>query len=345
MRSHTSTKSLPKSSFTPARSPLLQRKCDCGNSAGLTGKCSACEDKSLTLQRRSKNQTETTAEVPPIVHEVLSSSGQPLDHQTLNFMGSHFEHDFSRVSVHTDSKAAESAQAINALAYTVGQNIVFGAGQFAPNTTTGKRILAHELTHVVQQSHQGLTPSLQRQSSAGTESDALEVEADKIAQNVVKSPTKKASSLQKKKTKKAVSSLLTFAQVEKYILSNNNSSLSKEFLLCLIWKESGFDPKTKNSSSSATGLMQMTKGAVTEVNKNTPKGVHFNHSEMTDPEKNIACGTYYLTIRIKWAKGNIKKGVEGFGTGAGYADKILDCETCLQKQPAEPNDCLFTIHK
>ncbi len=62
-----------------------------------------------------------------------------------------FAHDFSRVRVHTDSKAAESASAVNALAYTVGRYIVFGAGQYVRGTATGKRLLAHELTHTVQQ--------------------------------------------------------------------------------------------------------------------------------------------------------------------------------------------------
>jgi outer membrane protein OmpA-like peptidoglycan-associated protein len=64
--------------------------------------------------------------------------------------------DFSQVRVHTGPKAAQSARAVNALAYTVGQDIVFGAGQFAPETATGKQLLAHELSHVMQQ--QGIKP-------------------------------------------------------------------------------------------------------------------------------------------------------------------------------------------
>lgn len=62
-----------------------------------------------------------------------------------------FGYDFSQVRVHTDAKAAESARAVNALAFTVGRDVAFGAGQYAPGTTEGKRLLAHELTHVVQQ--------------------------------------------------------------------------------------------------------------------------------------------------------------------------------------------------
>lgn len=87
---------------------------------------------------------------PPIVHDVLHSSGQPLDPSTLGFMESRFGHDFSGVRVHSDERAADSARAVNALAYTVGRDVVFGAGQYAPGSMAGKRLLAHELTHVVQ---------------------------------------------------------------------------------------------------------------------------------------------------------------------------------------------------
>lgn len=88
---------------------------------------------------------------PSVVHEVLRASGQSLDPATRGFMESRFDHDFSQVRVHADAKAAESAQAVSALAYTAGRHVVFGAGQYAPGTNEGRRLLAHELTHVVQQ--------------------------------------------------------------------------------------------------------------------------------------------------------------------------------------------------
>jgi len=74
------------------------------------------------------------AQVPPIVHDVLRSSGQPLDAGTRAFFEPRFGHDLSRVRVHTDQRAAESARAVDALAYTVGKNIVFGSGGFRPGT-------------------------------------------------------------------------------------------------------------------------------------------------------------------------------------------------------------------
>lgn len=112
--------------------------------------------------------------VPAIVHEVLSSPGQPLYPTALGFMEPRFGQDFSQLRVHTDAKAAESAQAIGAAAYTSGQDVVFGAGQYAPGTAEGGRLLAHELTHVVQQAS-AATPTLQCQPARNDLAD-LELE-------------------------------------------------------------------------------------------------------------------------------------------------------------------------
>ncbi|WP_051614132.1 eCIS core domain-containing protein [Paenibacillus sp. UNC217MF] len=102
------------------------------------------------LLQRSATRAEKPSVIPPIVHEVLKSPGQPLEASTRAFMEPRFGHDFSCVRVHTDARAAESAREVNALAYTVGQDIVFGEGQHKPETTAGKKLMAHELAHVVQ---------------------------------------------------------------------------------------------------------------------------------------------------------------------------------------------------
>src|SRR5262245_20126574 len=99
---------------------------------------------------------------PASVNRVLSSPGTPLEPVLRQDMEQRFGHDFSAVRVHTDAKAAESAQAVNALAYSVGHDVVFGAGQYAPGTSAGKRLLAHELAHCLQQRP---TPVLQRKLS------------------------------------------------------------------------------------------------------------------------------------------------------------------------------------
>jgi len=94
-----------------------------------------------------------TMGLPSLVHEALGSPGQRLDPVTRSFMGARFGHDFSQVRVHTDDKASASAQAVEARAYTVGQDIVFGSGQYRPQASgfEDRVLLAHELTHVVQQ--------------------------------------------------------------------------------------------------------------------------------------------------------------------------------------------------
>jgi hypothetical protein len=85
------------------------------------------------------------------VHETLRSPGRPLDADTRAYVEPYLGHDFSKVRIHADEKATASARAVNALAYTVGRDVVFGAGQYAPRTGEGQSLLAHELTHVVQQ--------------------------------------------------------------------------------------------------------------------------------------------------------------------------------------------------
>ena len=140
----------PSPSLTPARSGLLQRRCACGGTPGPDGECAECRSKRLTLQRRALDRAEPS-EPPPIVHEVLRSLGQPLDPAIRAFMEPRFGHDFGQVRVHTDARATESTQAVNALAYTVGKNIVLAQEHYRPTATSGRQLLAHELAHVVQQ--------------------------------------------------------------------------------------------------------------------------------------------------------------------------------------------------
>jgi hypothetical protein len=98
---------------------------------------------------RSNRDTGTVAS--PIVQEVIRSPGQPLSTANRAFFEPRFTHEFRNVRVHKDARAVESARSVNALAYTVGQHIVFGSAQYASDTCAGRRLLAHELTHVVQQ--------------------------------------------------------------------------------------------------------------------------------------------------------------------------------------------------
>jgi Domain of unknown function (DUF4157) len=190
LRSPTQTKQ--PLSFTPVLTGLLQRKCiSCGQHMIAGGACTNCQQK-RGLQRklsigasndpleleadriadrvlatptntnirktpphiqRFTGQTASQTDVAPAsVDRVLSSPGSPLDTGLQQDMGQRFGHDFSHVRVHTGTAAEQSAREVSAYAYTVRQDIVFSNGRFAPGTHEGRRLIAHELTHVVQQS-------------------------------------------------------------------------------------------------------------------------------------------------------------------------------------------------
>lgn len=212
------------SGFLPPAQGILQRKCACGNHTLAGGECAECAKKKSGLQRKlaigSSNDplereadrvadqvmaasshptvnstpphvqryagqaTEGTDTAPASVDRVLASSGRPLDVELQQDMEQRFGHDFSSVRVHSGGAAEQSTREVNAHAYTVGHNIVFGAGEFEPDTDSGKRLLAHELVHVIQQSPCGrvLAPTAERLVSQPT--DSAEQEADRVADAV-----------------------------------------------------------------------------------------------------------------------------------------------------------------
>jgi hypothetical protein len=120
------------------------RRCACGGIVGPTGECAACRQKRL--------RREASSGTPQVVKDVLRTAGRPLEPSTKKTMANHFGHDFSRVRVHTDTRAAESVRAVSANAYAVGEHVAFAAGRYAPGTPAGDRLIAHELAHVRQQS-------------------------------------------------------------------------------------------------------------------------------------------------------------------------------------------------
>jgi hypothetical protein len=140
--------------------PRVQRACACGGSAGPDDECEECRAKRLALQRKASVSGPAVA--PPIVQQALRAPGQPLDVATRAFMEPRFGADFGHVRVHTNGLAAESARAVGARAYTVGGSLVFGVGQYQPGNAAGQRLIAHELTHTIQQAR--ATPQLQRAS-------------------------------------------------------------------------------------------------------------------------------------------------------------------------------------
>jgi hypothetical protein len=132
----------------------------------VSRKCAARENDDERLQKKADGPQAAGGEAPGIVREALRSPGQPLDTLSRAYFEPRFGRDFSQVRVHTGVRAAESARAVNALAYTVGKDVVFGCGHYEPGSRDGKRLLAHELTHVAQQSETSQhTAMVQRQSS------------------------------------------------------------------------------------------------------------------------------------------------------------------------------------
>jgi len=144
--------------------------------------CAQCEkDEEFPQKKEPPGQAgpvpDDSQDVPPVVHEVLRSPGQPIDAATRAFFEPRFGHDFSHVRVHADAKAAESARAVNAVAYTVGRDVVFEAGQYAPRTSAGRQLLAHELTHVAQQGR----GAIQSKAEIIQRGAFYEQEADQVA--------------------------------------------------------------------------------------------------------------------------------------------------------------------
>jgi hypothetical protein len=153
----------------------VQRKCGCG---GACGSCSE-EEKKKKVQRRAIGDAGT--DVPRSVQSVLGSAGRPLDAETRATMESRFGRSFADVRVHTDSHAAASAHDISAAAYTAGTHIVFGSGRFSPGTLPGRRLLAHELAHVAQQTSGASSIA----EGIGPADDEHERAADRVADAVV----------------------------------------------------------------------------------------------------------------------------------------------------------------
>jgi hypothetical protein len=169
----------PRPTRTLVGSGVLQRQCACGQNTS-EGEGEECKekDRERKLQRATIDRSPVH-EVPAIVHDVLLSPGQPLDATTRSSMEPRFGCDFSRVRVHSDTTAAESARRVLARAYTVGIHIVFRQGLYAPHTHEGQGLLAHELTHVVQQDNSA--SAIGASLHLGPTDDSYEQQARQIA--------------------------------------------------------------------------------------------------------------------------------------------------------------------
>lgn len=146
---------------------------------------------SAVLRQSDAPGGPANAQAESAIGSTLASGGAALEPQTRRFMESRFGHDFGNVRIHTDARAAASARSVQALAYTVGQHIVFGAGQYAPHGSAGRQLLAHELAHVVQQSA-APAATLQRQSPRPAPVDAHAQRIIDLAQDSTRPIDKRA---------------------------------------------------------------------------------------------------------------------------------------------------------
>lgn len=157
------------------RAPLADRR---NHSPCACGSCAKCAG---SLQRAAISN-QAVAAVPASVHATLRGGGHALDPATRGFFETRMGQDFSDVRVHTDAQAAQSAREVQARAYTVGRDLAFGAGQYDPHSATGRKLLAHELAHVVQQRNAPPPPGGLR---IGAPRDAQERAADTAAERAM----------------------------------------------------------------------------------------------------------------------------------------------------------------
>jgi hypothetical protein len=153
-----SRKNLQPKRIVGASNDPLEREADRVAQQVLSAPAEARFENALPRVQRFTTQPGSGVEVaPPSVDQALAETGRPLDSATRNDMEWRFGHDFSRVRVHSGVAAERSARELNANAYTLGQHVVFGAGRLSPDSRAGRRLIAHELAHVIQQGAESMT--------------------------------------------------------------------------------------------------------------------------------------------------------------------------------------------
>jgi hypothetical protein len=191
-----------ESRFTQKTPKLLDQKLELKPMGAASHLSDGKDKKEETAVQRKPDGNASAVDDRVALDAGLQSSSQLLDRETQRFMESRIGHDFSKVKIHTDAHAAESAKAMGALAYTVGDSVVFGAERYNPHSTDGCRLLAHELSHVVQQTRGGQPPTLdphhptERDAdrvagavAAGSKATTVERSAPGVARAVPPSPT------------------------------------------------------------------------------------------------------------------------------------------------------------
>jgi len=229
-----------------------------------------------TLPRNQAGSADIVAEqVPTIVHDVLRTPGQPFDSDARGFFERRFGRDFSHVRVHSDEHASKSAEAVNAHAYTVGNDIVFGPGQWSPQSDAGKRLLAHELTHVVQQTGS--------QQSATVQRDADDMSTDTTAESAYLAAQRDlADGEPDPQAQQYVETLGTTLEQMRVAAGGKDEALKQEIL-------AGFTADQIASAEEQAKAGVQVEGATTQVPimQQSPTGPAMESLQVSSPEDDV----------------------------------------------------------
>ncbi|HTB80779.1 MAG TPA: DUF4157 domain-containing protein [Opitutaceae bacterium] len=248
---------------TANRSPPTAASCACG------GGCPRCQASPATAAGSTgaalpslDTQKETgPASLPTIVQAGLASAGTTLNEETRAQMESRFEFDFSQVRIHASPRAANSAAALSARAYTVGTDIVFGRNQYSPASSSGRKLIAHELAHVVQQ--RGKASGTPRAISTTGEQEAAAASEAATAGHPVRVGPISAPGVQREAQ--------SFDQAKQSVLEELHRSMPAAILPMLDFMDAPIRAQLQNDPDVLSAIKGLPKGAQAIVMKHLMK--------------------------------------------------------------------------
>ncbi len=269
----------------------IQRKCAACEAGGTT--CPKCEEEGK-IRRKEKpgNLPQATTAIHSQI-AALRGGGQSLPPSARAFFEPRFGVDFSGVRVHTGSQAAETAKFINARAFTVGNNIAFGGGQFAPGSHEGRRLMAHELTHVIQQTNGGLSGVLSRDAApAPTPAEAVDSkDPDKVSDVPIEAWSGASNSVRRRAVMVMLSKKIMFPWNDTTVARILNAypdraSMEAEDIDAV----KAAAARGSISGAELTGYLTLVRGFEREVGKRARENVGKNLDELDEMGKKYGIG-------------------------------------------------------
>jgi len=258
-------------------------------------KCQHCQQEEKLFRKESSTAGTLGGHDLDTYVASLGSSGQPLPENSRQFFEPRFGQDFSGVRIHTDTVAAKSAQSINALAYTTGNNIVFNSGQFSPESDSGKQLMAHELTHVVQQ-RKGIHPKLIQRAPGKGDAQAI-IDRDKLIKDIKAEAAFKAMDAGQKKLAEEI-----ITEIKKKPVPIQNSYYLKQFQL--LFKTVTQTPAQITTATNAKTDTAVAQEAVRVAKPEEAKNKDMEENTAKDPARSFervvgkfGGGAYYIDRR------------------------------------------------